>query len=483
MRAALKLTTALGLAVSLSSCASSKEATGRAGTPAEVQSVTEQAYIYAYPLVLMGVTRDVMTAVPRTSQNKAPLNQIANRRTLPDDRAAENIFPNVDTLSSMSWLDLSKGPVVLSIPEAGSRFYMLPLMSAWTNVIASPGSRTTGNHKGDFAITGPNWQGTLPANVVQIKSPTNSVWMIGRTKATKNDLDQVYAFQDRLKITPLNDYGKNVSPSMSVPFDLDVDTRTAPGEQVDNMDARTFFTYFAQALKENPPAASDSKMVARLSSMGIVPGKDFIYDKLTQEQQRALNIGYFAAQEKIAEALRSRENLDVHNGWRYPKTVGTYGDDYMARALIAKVALGANIKQDAIFPLAKIDQNGVPLNGGTRYVIRFAKGKLPPVNGFWSLTMYNSRQFLVKNPINRFAIGDRDKLKYNRDGSLDIYIQAAPPGKDKEANWLPAPDGEDFNLAMRLYWPKQAALDGSWKVPAVEKVQEIRSLSDNQNLR
>ncbi|MEK2687444.1 DUF1254 domain-containing protein [Bdellovibrio sp. GT3] len=479
MKVASKLLAFAVCAGMLANCASSKDTAKN--TPQDIQGSTEQAYFYAYPLVLMGISRDVMTATPRASQSRAPLNQISNKRAFPDDRFTDVVSPNADTLYSSAWLDLSNQPMVLSVPDAGDRFYMMPLLSAWTDVFASPGSRTTGYKKGNYAITGPNWQGTLPTNVTQIKAPTNSVWMIGRTKSSKSDITKVHAFQNGLRITPLDEFGKNTSAPDSVPFNINADTRTPPVDQVERMDAQTFFTYFANELKNNPPSASDGQVLRQLANLGITPGSDFNFEKLTEDQKRALNSGYFAAQEKLTESARSPDNFTMINGWGVPKVIGTYGNDYMARAVIAKKGLGANLKQDAMYPWASVDNSGAPLNGKNNYIIRFTKGNLPPVNGFWSLTMYNSNQFFVKNPINRFAIGDRDKLRLNRDGSLDIYLQASSPGKDKEANWLPAPADQDFNLIMRLYWPKQAVLDGTWKPPGIEKVQNIRNLSDNQN--
>ncbi|WP_413582553.1 DUF1254 domain-containing protein [Bdellovibrio sp. HCB288] len=474
-----KLGLLLACASLLINCASSKNVSKT--SPKDIQKMTEQAYIYAYPLVLMGISRDVMTATPRASQSRAPLNQISNKRSFPDANFTDVVSPNADTLYSSAWLDLSEEPMVLSIPDAGKRYYMMPLLSAWTDVFASPGSRTTGYKKGNYAITGPNWTGTLPANVVQIKSPTNSVWMIGRTKASKSDFATAHKFQDGLRITPLNEFGKNISPPDSVPFDINADTRTPPVDQIERMDAQTFFAYFANELKTNPPTSGDAKMIQEMASLGITPGNVSNLDKMTSEQKSAFNKGFISGQDKLTESAKNQSNMDISNGWGTPTTIGTYGDDYLSRAVIAKKGLGANLKQDAIYPWALTDSSGAPLNGSNKYVIRFTKGNLPPVDGFWSLTMYNSQQFFVKNPINRFAIGDRDKLRFNKDGSLDIYIQASNPGKSKESNWLPAPANEDFNMIMRLYWPKQAVLDGTWKIPGIEKVQSVQNLSENQN--
>ena len=414
---------------------------------------------------------------PRAGQNKAPINQFAHLRVFPTDKVTDVISSNVDTLISTAWVDVAAEPMILTIPESKGRYFMMPLFSAWTDVFASPGLRTTGMQKGNYAITGPGWTGELPNDVKQIKAPTNNVWVVGRIYAKgKADMERAYSFQDRLKLTRLSQYGQFVEVPSSVDFNLDVDVRTPPAEQVDSMDARNFFALFAQELKRNPPAPEDKVMVEKLARIGVVPGQDFNYKKLNTEEQRLFNNGYFAGQELLIDSIREGQ-ARATQGWSVSRLIGAYGTDYRSRAVIAKLGLGANTKQDILYPRAVADSTGHTLNGGYKYVLRFNRRNLPPVNGLWSLTVYNSRQGLVKNSMARFALSNKDSLKYSRDGSLDIYFQAASPGGGKEANWLPTPEGEDFNVIMRLYWPKQAALDGSWKIPGIEKVQEFKNLS------
>ncbi|MFM6927258.1 MAG: DUF1254 domain-containing protein [Bdellovibrio sp.] len=465
------------LAFGCVACASTQDQ-ARA-TPQEIQELAKDVYIYAYPLVVASVAREVETAVPRAGERRAPLNHFAHMRVLPTDKFTAMASPNVDTLYSTAWLDVSQEPIILSIPESNGRYFMIPLLSAWTNVFAAPGVRTTGTQKAEYAITGPGWDGALPSNVKQIRAPTNIVWVLGRvyTKGP-SDQERAYAFQDRLKLTPLSQFRKTVDEPSSFDFNLDVDAKTPPAEQVDRMDARNFFALFATELKKNPPSQDDRGLLQKMARLGIVPGKDFSYSRLNTESQRALNQGYFAGQERLIGLTRSGQARAIQ-GWSVSRVLGAYGLDYDSRAVVAKIGLGANTKQDILYPRAVADSTGHTLNGGYKYVLRFSRNQLPPVNSFWSLTVYNSRQQLIKNDLSRYALSDRDKLKFNPDGSVDIFFQATNPGKGKESNWLPTPDGEDFNVIMRLYWPKQAALDGSWKVPGIQKVQEFKKLSDN----
>lgn len=233
------------------------------------------------------------------------------------------------------------------------------------------------------------------------------------------------------------------------------------------MDAATFLARLATLMKDNPPTAADKASVQKMARLGIVPGEKFDLSKADQAVVKGIERGIRDARDRIiAEAKKPQGK--VVNGWDIMVDIGRYGTNYLFRSVVALVGLGANLPEDAIYPHAKEDADGKPLTGANRYVIRFPKGQLPPVGAFWSITMYNSKQFFVANPMDRYAIGDRDKLKFAADGSLTLYIQNESPGKDKESNWLPAPK-EEFNLFMRLYWPKKAIIDGTWMPPAVKK--------------
>jgi hypothetical protein len=436
--------------------------------PAEVEKIAKEAYIFGYPLVLMNVTRQVSTACPAPGPKCAPMNQFAQVPTFPDPTFTDVVSPNADTLYSFAWLDLSKGPMVLSLPDTKGRYYVMQMLDAWTNVFASPGSRTTGTGKGNFAIVGPGFKGKLLAGLKKIDSPTNLVWIIGRTQTNGTaDYKAVHAIQKEYKLTPLNAWGKPYTPPTDVPVDPQV-SKEAPVEQVEKMAAQKFFARLNALMQGNPPAAADAEAVKKFAAIGIAPGKKFSIEGLDPASRKALEKGVKEARQEVSAAAQKPQGK-VANGWLLTYDLGSYGTKYLYRAAIAKMGLGANLPEDAIYPMTRVDADGKPLTGKNKYVMHFTKDQIPPVKAFWSVTMYNDKQFFVENPLSRYAIGDRDKLKFNADGSLDLYIQHESPGKDKESNWLPAPK-DSFNLIMRLYWPKKPVLDGTWTPPPVKRV-------------
>jgi hypothetical protein len=435
----------------------------------EATAIAANAYVYGFPLVLMGVTREVMTAAPSPAGHKAPINQFLHIRSFPDPTFTDVVSPNADTLYSAAWLDLSKEPVILSVPEM-NRYYIMQMLDAWTNVFASPGTRTTGNGKGDFAIIGPFWHGKIPDVVRALHSPTRFVWLAGRTQTNgKNDYAAVNAIQDQYKLTPLSAWNRAYEPT-SAPFNPNIDVTTPPVNQVLSMDAKTFFSRLNTLMKDNPPAVADSMALGRFSNIGVAPGRQFDFNAFDPTIANAVRKGVEAAREKMSAQSKKSHGKNV-NGWDIlTDDVGKFATDYDTRALVALVALGANLPEDAIYPHTMIDMQGQPLNGKNAYVIHFRKGQLPPVKAFWSITAYNSKHFFIPNPINRYAIGDRDELKFEADGSLSIYLSNVSPGPEKESNWLPVGD-DAFNLIMRLYWPKLEAVTGTWRVPGVQRVR------------
>lgn len=425
-----------------------------------------EAYVYGFPLVLMDATRTVQTTRTKADEHKG-INRFMHSRKFPDPSFTAVVSPNADTLYSNAWLDLSGEPVLLSVPEMGKRYYLMQLLDAWTNTFACPGTRTTGSGKGEFAVVGPGWKGKLPEGVQEIRSPTNMVWLIGRTQTNgSGDYEAVHAIQDRYGLAPLSARGKKYSHP-ETPIRTDVDATTPPFRQVTALDAGAFFARLNSLMKDNPPAAADAPVLARLAAVGVAPGKPFDLAALDPAVAAGLRRAPRVAQERLAAAVKAVQGRGA-NGWDVARNFGTYGTKYPARAVVAYFALGANLPEDALYPRTRTDSEGRALSGANRYVIRFAKGELPPVNAFWSVTLYDSKQAFVENPIGRYAIGDRDRLKFDDDGSLTLYVQHESPGGDKESNWLPAPEGE-FNLIMRLYWPKKEALEVTWKPPAVRR--------------
>ena len=261
-----------------------------------------------------------------------------------------------------------------------------------------------------------------------------------------------------------------MQPPNNVPTDSKIDDKTPPQKQVNSMDGVAMLNHLAKSMEKNPPHANDYPIVFRMKALGLEPGKPFDAAKLDPKIVAAINDAAKEAQKEMPEAVTRIGNRV--NGWNImTENVGTYGTSYRQRALIALAGLGANLPEDAIYPTAFVDADGKPLDAANKYTLHFDKGQLPPADAFWSITMYDKDGFQVPNPINRFAIGDRDKLNFNADGSLDIYIQADSPGKDKEANWLPAPKKGSFQPTMRIYSPRESVVDGSWTPPGIKRVK------------
>ena len=441
----------------------------------EAREIAIEGYIYAYPLVTMELTRRVMTNVEKPDATRAPMGQFLRIRTYPpvDDHAVT--APNADTLYTVAWLDVSKEPWVVSIPDMKGRFFLFPMLDGWTNVFEDPGKRTTGTGPQKYAITGPGWSGDLPKGVTQYKSPTGMVWVLGRIycTGTPEDYKAVHALQDKVTAVPLSTYGKPYTPEPGK-IDPSIDMKTAARDQVNALDGAAYFKLFAELLKTNPPAAEDAPLVAKLAKIGIVPGQDFDATKLDPAVGKGVASAPKPAQDKIMEWMKEgvvAGDLKLESGWLFTTKTGLYGTGYRQRALITAIGLGANRPQDAVYPTSEGPDIVKKYSGERKYVMHFNKGAMPPVKGFWSLTMYDASYFFVPNALNRYTLSQRNKFKTNKDGSVDLYIQQESPGKDKEANWLPAPSGQ-FILMMRLYWPTEtppSLLDGTWKVPEVKE--------------
>ncbi len=464
----------LTVALSFIACSEEKKPAANAQPGVEeAVSTAIDAYVYGYPLVTMDMTRKQLTNVAVPDAAHAPVGQLLKLRTYPavDNHAVT--APNADTLYTMAWLDVSKEPWILSVPDMGDRYYLLPMLDGWTDVFQVPGKRTTGDKAQKYAITGPGWSGTLPAGVTEYKSPTGMVWILGRIYCTGTPADYaaVHAVQDKFSLVPLSSYGKPYTPPAGE-VDPNVDMKTAIRDQVDHMDVVAYFTYLAQLMKTNPPAAEDAPMVASMAKIGLVPGQDFDPSKLGAFDKEAIKAVPKLAQVKIMEYFK-KAGVPV-NGWMFTTKTGIYGTDYLQRALITAIGLGANRPQDAVYPTGEKDGSGGDFDAASKkYVMHFDKGQMPPVDGFWSITMYDASYFFVPNPLNRYTLSQRNKFVTNADGSVDLYLQADSPGKAKEANWLPAPKAK-FIPMMRLYWPKEtppSILDGSWKPPAINEVK------------
>lgn len=447
--------------------------TARAAAPITEEAahaIAVDAYLYFYPLVTMDITRKQSTNIePGKEFGKGPMNMFISVPAYPPADMKVVVRVNFDTLYSIAWLDLTKEAQVVSAPDTDGRFYLLPMLDMWTDVFASPGWRTTGTKAGSILVTPPGWTGAVPEGFSQIAAPTPYVWIIGRTKTDgAADYAAVHKIQAGYKVTALSRWGKEPEP-VTVKIDPSVDMKTPPKVQADSMTAANYFTYAAELLKLHPPHITDEPIIAQMQRIGIEPGKSFDFDKLDHAVQQALASAPEDAQQLMKWKVPTLAR--VANGWSMnTDTMGAYGNFYLKRAIVAQMGLGANLPEDAIYPLNLFDETGKPLDGANKYTVHFDKGATPPVNAFWSITLYDSDGFQVANDLNRFAVSSWMPFKSNSDGSLDLYFQNASPGKDKEANWLPAPKGA-FNLCMRLYGPKSDALTGKWNPPPVMKAQ------------
>ncbi|WMD18881.1 DUF1254 domain-containing protein [Achromobacter seleniivolatilans] len=459
----------------------------------ELRDTAIDAYVYAYPMVLMELARRKATAVQSPLDGKAPVNQFGHKAAFPDPRAGDTPWPSADALYSSLWFDVSQAPLIVNLPDTGGRYSVLSALDMWSDVFASRGTRTNGPGAQSFVIVGPNWQGTVPAGMDVIHSPTSTGWLIGWIQAGgPQDYAAVNQIQAGMTATPLvtpvasssTARGRNagnaypltgpgvgsapIGAGLPMPMPVTVPDGT-PAEQVATMDAASFFTLFFDVLRNNPPHANDTPILDRMRRIGLDGRQPFSFGRLSPAVQQALADAQPLAGRRIADTV-GRLATPI-NGWNTVLSgIGTYGTDYARRAAVAYAGLGAPTPEDVLYPVTVSDSKGRILNSNEDYVLHFDKGQLPPANAFWSLHVYNDKHGFADNPANRYAIRSTDGLKYNSDGSLDIYIQRRDPGERKRSNWIssPASDGQ-FLLSMRLYWPQDTALDGLWAPPPVKK--------------
>ena len=484
LRGILMLT--LSLYLSTAAPAAFAEGSIQATTEEEARAIGVDAYVYLYSLATMDISRKQFTNIePGKEFGKGPMNMFVSVPEYPPASFKGVVRSNFDTLYSIAWLDLTKEPMIVLAPDTGGRYYLLPMLDMWTDVFASPGWRTTGTTAATYIVTPPGWRPDLrdrfidefklPKDTQRIEAPTPYVWIIGRTKTDgPPDYDTVHKIQAGYKITALSEWGKTPTP-VQVKIDPTVDMKTPPKVQVDTMSAGKYFAYAAELLTVNPPHLTDEPILAQMRRIGFVPGQRFDIEKLPPAVRKGLEAVPEAAQKLMDWKMPTLAR--VANRWSMnTDTMGVYGNYYLKRAIVTQLGLGANLPEDAIYPLNLGDESGRPLDGANKYTIHFDKDAAPPVNAFWSITLYDSEGFQVGNSLNRFAVSSWMPFKYNADGSLDLYFQNESPGKDKEGNWLPAPKGA-FNLTMRLYAPKSEALTGKWNPPPITRAQETVGLS------
>jgi hypothetical protein len=443
-------------------------------TPQEVRKIAVDAYLYGYSLMTSEVTERAFTntRAPSARTFQAPLNQFVNIPKYPAADYKGVTAPNADTLYSGAVLDVSKEPMLLSYPDMKGRYFLFPIYSQWTDVVGAPGQRTLGSGAQTIAITGPNWHGTLPPQVTQeVKSPTNTAFVIGRVYAngTPADYAQVNADQKEFKLVPLSSFGKPYAAPAGTIDPKAPSVKEKVRDVIGAMDTQAYFNAMAASMAVNPPVLpQDAAIVADMAKIGLAPGHKFDPSKLPPADQAALADVPKIAAALIAEAEKTGDK--VVDGWLLTTGTGAYGTNYLWRAAMSNYGWGANLTKDAIYPSTKVDSTGAPLKGTNTYVVHFDKGQAPPADGFWSITMYDGSYYFYPNALNKLTVSMRDKPVPNADGSLDLYFSHVKPANVSQANWLPAP-ADAFILMMRIYWPSEKSpsiLDGTWSPPPVK---------------
>ncbi|WP_166359736.1 DUF1254 domain-containing protein [Pseudomonas akapageensis] len=438
----------------------------------ETKAIAEEAFIYGLPIVMNYAVMNEFAVDTKSSQYKAPFNQISNQHHVATYEDTAVVTPNSDTPYSLLWLDLRAEPMVISVPAVEKkRYYSVQLIDGNTYNYGYIGSRATGSEPGDYLVAGPDWTGQTPAGIKKVFTSTTpfSLTLIRTQLFNDKDMPNVEKVQAGYKAQPLSAFLKQAAPPATAALEF-LPASTAGIKA-------NFYEYLNAALQFVPPTPEDKDIRARLATIGIGPGKTFEFKDLSAEHKAAVLLGMKEGDDKVEKWLSSgTKNV---NGWSIGSVFGDrafFNGDWLKRAGAAKGGLFGNDAAEAVYPYTRTDPTGEPLDASKHnYTITFPAGQLPPVNAFWSVTMYDSTsQLLVKNPINRYLINSPmlPGMKKNKDGSLTLYIQKDSPGKAKEANWLPAPNGTIY-LVMRLYWPKDTPPSilppgsGTWQPPAV----------------
>lgn len=434
--------------------------------------IAADAYVYAFPLVCMELTRRGATNVSAPSPSgRAPMNQFAHREAFADPSAARAACvsrPSVDTISSMMWFDVAREPIVIALPDLCDRYVVIELFDMWTDVFASIGTRTTGASARRITLADASWPGARALESSLVRSSTSRGWVVAHFRAGgRDELDAVHELQQAIRVAPLSASAQPFTWPQAAVNNRPA-TAGSTNDQIETMSVEQFFAVFADAMQASQPHANDQPILERMRCIGLEPGRRAGSADWTPEMREAVEAAGPAARQRIKRAAARPDTL--LNGWRMNAGSGTYGTHYLRRAAMAYVGLGAPTPEDAVCPTAFNDEDGMPLQCGCAYTLHFAADELPPVRAFWSLTMYDHRQNLAANPIDRYALCSEDPIVYNADGSLDLYLQRHSPGDPREANWLPTPEEGPFTMTLRLYWPTNAVIDGQWQPPRIRRV-------------
>jgi len=475
------LATALVL-ILITTCGAANDAISSAEKPdknkpgiAETKAIAEEGFIYGLPIVMNYAVMYEYAVDRNSSQFKAPFNQLKNEPNVFTYKDTAIVTPNSDTPYSVVWMDLRAEPIVLSVPAVDpKRYYSVMLCDGNTYNYGYIGTRATGSEAGDYMVVGPGWKGQTPPGIKKVFQ--SSTWMSLAAYRTQlygpDDLDAVRKVQAGYKVQPLSAYLKQPAPPAAPAIDFPkID---------DQLAKKNFFEYLDFALQFAPAQPNEAEIRAKLARIGVGPGKTFNFKDLSLKHKLAIGLAMKEGDKKVDRAVADAgKNI---NGWQISSAPGDsahYNGDWLLRAVAAKAGIYGNDAVEAMYPFTRKDGDGQTLDSSKHnYTLTFPPGELPPVNSFWSLTMYDGKsQLLIENPINRYLINSPmlPSMKMNADGSLTIYIQKDSPGADKQANWLPAPN-DPIYLVIRLYWPKTEPPsilppgNGTWKPPAVKKV-------------
>jgi hypothetical protein len=476
--------TALWMSVSctslafLAGCAANKPPEPKAASSGWVKDQVADAYTFGFPLVASDIARERATGGSAGRSAQAPVNTFRHATALPPVGASG--WPSVDTIDSTAWLDVSANPVIVQLPAAPrGRYLDTRAFDAWTNALYSSADTTPYPKMQLIAFVPAGWTGTLPANATRVETRTRYVWLSVRVRVNgARDVREVRKLQTAMQINTLTPakgsvadptpavagaWGSAAVQTTPVPPLPSAPPTVSPGAQAEALDANAFFSRLARSLDDNPPATDDAPAMNRLADLGVKPGEPV---QFKTGDAAALASGLADGREHLKTAPA---NALTKNGWTwFGDDVGVYGTDYILRAYLARHQPGATTKDGEVKPVARVDSDGHVLSGSNTYTLHFAPNQLPPVRGFWSLAAYSKDGALVDDKRARLSLTDRDRLKKNRDGSIDVYVSSESPGRARASNWLPAPDGE-FQLTMRLYAPKPQASDGTWSPPVIER--------------
>lgn len=468
----LKTASAVLMFFSLWGCGQPQESASKSATPTEPAPTltvadAEAIYDYAYPLVIMKISQDMMFSVPFRPASHANHFIHFKRLAMPQNRAV--VLGNRNTLYSVGWVDLSKGPVRFEIPDMGARYYVMPLLDAWTNTFRSLGSRTTGQDAQKYLLVNNTWQGEAPAEYEVIVCPTNMVWITGRIQADNPEdavaasiVQSAYQLQTDQEALGNGDPFEGFVPTFKamevkkpVPFSL-------------QMSPQTFYDQFLVQWASNASPQQDAPMLALLAKAGLQTGLS--YTSLPVATQQVLAEGMTNKQKGYLTAFYQGDKQEA--AWTFNREqMGTWGTDYQRRAYWAMWGLGANLVEDAVYGVSQLDATMQPLDGGSTYKLHFAADDIPPTNAFWSVTTYDKEGYLEANELHRYSLGSNHKLNHNSDGSVDLYLSNKRPANEN-TNWVPSPKAH-FKVLLRIYWPKAEALNGSWELPPLEKEEKV----------